>query len=319
MYIKILLYLCSRNTFKPTGRWDITANCIIMKKLFLGVAFALISFTLMAQQPFVGTTILKTNMHYEENFDVMVENFKATVDKDTVMDAKTKGLAKSMAKAIVKNTLKQIELQKYITSLPEGEYTTLNYWDGPKNRIAAFTPEIGRIMIWDGNEGTLIVAYPNLKTALKVTDPGFKTNQFRVSANYRDADPNAQVTEINGFRAVPNFGVVPKATLPNDKSEVIVIDEIEYVKVPAPGLILENYNILVQQNVTTDYYTQEQNLIAFNKATVADANYQLPADYKVVSTADALVKSLQKAIKANKLAFPYDVTQTPEVIWSIFK
>lgn len=301
------------------GRWDITANNTIMKKLFLGAAFALISLAMMAQQTFSGTTVLKTNMHYEENFDVMVENFKATVDKDTTLDAKTKGMAKGMAKAIVKNALKQLELQKYITSLPEGEYTTLNYWDGPKNRIAAFTPEIGRVMIWDGNEGTLIVAYPNLKTALKVTDPAYKTNQFRISTNYRETDPKAEVTEINGFRAVPNFGVVPKATVPNDKSDVIVIDEIEYVKVPAPGFILENYNILVQQNVTTDYYTQEQNLIAFNKAAVADANYQLPADYKVVNTADALVKSLQKAIKANKLAFPYDVTQTPEVIWSIFK
>ena len=299
-------------------RWDITANTI-MKKLFFGAALALFSVAIMAQQTFTGTTILNMTMHYEESFDVMVENFKATVDKDTTMDAKTKGMAKSMAKAIVKNNLKQLELQKYIIALPEGEYTTLNYWDGINNRIAGFTPEIGRVMIWDGNEGTLIVAYPNLKTALKVTDPAYKTNQFRISTNYREADPNAEVTEINGFRAVPNFGVVPKATVPNDQSEVIVIDDIEYVKVPAPGYILENYSILVQQTVITDYYTQEQNLVSFTIAPVAEGNYQLPADYKVVNTADALVKSLQKAIKANKLAVPYDVTQKPEVIWSIFK
>ncbi len=299
-------------------RWDITAEQT-MKKLFLGVALALLAVAMMAQQTFTGTTVLKTNMHYEDNFDVIVENFKSNVDKDTTIDAGMKGMVKMMAKGIVKNVLKQQEVQKYITALPEGEYTTINYWDGPNNRISAFTPELGRVMIWDQNEGTLIVAYPNLKTALKVTDPAYKSTQFLTSASYRPSDPNAEVTEINGFRAVPNFGTVAKETMPDSEGETIVLGGVEYVKVPAAGYILENYGILVQQTMSKEYFTQEQNLVTCKQAPAVAANYQLPDGYKIVTTADALVKSLKKAIKSNGLAIPCDADNVPENLWSIFK
>lgn len=288
-----------------------------MKKTFLLLGLALCSIVLMAQNMFTGTTIMRQTMHYENNFDVIVENVKAFIDKDTTMDAGTKGMAKMMAKTIAKNQMKMMEIQKYITALPEGEFTTYEKWDGVNNRAMIFTPELGRVVVWDGNEGTLIVAYMNLKTALKVTDPSYKTNQFRMSCAYIAPAADEEVTEINGFRAIPNYGLAELAKVGGDKSEAINIDGKDYVKVPAPGYKLEYYGILVQQTSTTEYYTMEQTLTDCKQGPVDAANFSLPNDYKVVNKADALVKSLKKAIKNNGLAVNYDVKQMPEVIWSI--
>ena len=288
-----------------------------MKKTFLFIIFAISSVVLMAQNPFTGTTIMRQSMHYENNFDVIVENIKTFIDKDTTMDASTKGMAKMMAKAIAKNQLKVMELQKYITALPDGEYTVYEKWDGVNNRAMIFTPELGRVVIWDGNEGTLIVAYLNLKTAMKITDPAYKTDQFTMSCAYIAPAAGEEVTEINGFRAIPNYGLALYETVGGDKSEAITIAGKDYVKVPAPGYKLEYYGILVQQSATTEYYTMEQNLVLCQQGPVNAANFALPEGYKVVNKADALVKSLKKAIKNNGLAVNYDVNQMPEVVWNI--
>lgn len=271
----------------------------------------------MAQNTFTGATIMRQSMHYENNFDVIVENVKTFIDKDTTMDASTKGMAKMMAKTIAKNQLKIMELQKYITALPDGEFSVYEKWDGVNNRAMIFTPELGRVLIWDGEEGTLIVAYMKLKTALKVTDPAYKTDQFRMSCAYIAPAADEEVTEINGFRAIPNYGLALYEKVGGDKSEAITIAGKEYVKVPAAGYKLENYGILVQQTVTTEYYTMDQNLVTCKQGPVDAANFALPEGYKVVNKADALVKSLKKAIKNNGLAVNYDVNQMPDVIWNI--
>ena len=288
-----------------------------MKKTCLFIVFAFCSVVLMAQNTFTGTTIMHQTMHYENNFDVIVENIKNYVDKDTTMDAGTKGMVKMMAKTIAKNQLKMLEIQKYITALPDGDFTVYEKWDGVNNRAMIFTPELGRVVILDGNEGTLIVAYLNLKTALKVTDPAYKTDQFRMSCAYIAPAADEEVTEINGFRAIPNYGLAEFEKVGGDKSEAINIAGKDYVKVPAPGYKLEYYGILVQQTSTTEYYTMEQTLNVCQQGPVNAANFSLPEGYKVVNKADAFVKSLKKAIKNNGLAVNYDVNLMPDVIWNI--
>lgn len=290
-----------------------------MKKTLLFIVLTWMSVSLMAQDVFIGSTVMRNKMHYEENFDVMVENVKATADKDTTLDASTKAMMKTFAKSIVKNQLKIIELQKYILSLPEGEYTMFERWDGVNNRAMVFTPEIGRVIIWLGDLGRLIVAYPNLKTALDVTNAGYVTEQFRLSCTPVAPSAEEDVQEINGFRAVANFGLFPIETVGGDKSEAITIAGKDYVKVPAAGFKHELYGIIVQQNVTNDYYTQEQNLLSLKAESVAEGNFQLPEGYNVVNSADALVKSLKKAIKSNGLVISADVNNMPEVIWDVRK
>jgi hypothetical protein len=61
----------------------------------------------------------------------------------------------------------------------------------------------------------------------------------------------------------------------------------------------------------------DRTLTDCKQSAVVIANCSLSNDYKTVTKADALVKSLKKAIKNNGLAVNYDVKQMPEVIWSI--
>lgn len=291
-----------------------------MKKLCLLLTGALLSMGMFAQDPFVGYANQTMNMHYEDNQDVLVERVKTSLENNPQLDPAQKGMAMMLAKPIVKNTLKQLEVQQYLTSLPEGEWFLYQRWDGVNNRIANFVPKLGRIMVWDGNSGTLIIAYPNLKMALKVTEEAYKTNQFAMSAAYTPRIEGVEIEEINGFEAVPNYGLMPyDENSEVGEGEVIEQNGQKWIKVPAPGYKLADYGILVQQTVSTEFYSQETNLKAFGKEPVAEVNFELPAGYKVVNKADALVKNLKKAIKAGTLPIAYEAEKLPANIWDVAK
>lgn len=290
-----------------------------MKKFFLFGALAVISLCMSAQQIFVGQTNVRVNMHYEDNLDVLVDRVKTTLENNPSLDAAQKGMAKMLAKPIVKNTLKQQETQKYITSLPEGEWTQIQKWDGVKNRIVNFVPELGRIAITDGETGLFIVAYPKLKLALKVVDPSWKTEQWRMSCSLPPATENDEIEEINGFQSIANYALAPYDET-NDDPDVEIIEVIgkKWTKVPASGYRLAEYGVTVQLATSNEFFTQETNLVAYRLETeISDVNFEIPADYKIVSTADELVKPLKKAIKANALAIPLDSQFLPENIWDI--
>lgn len=280
----------------------------------------LASVAMMAQDPyFEGRTIVRSTMQYENNFDEILAKVKASIQANTQLNASEKGMALMFAKPIVKNTLKQQAINQYIIAFPDGEYEALNMWDGKNNRISSFVPALGRVMIWDGNSGELIVAFPSLKLALRVVNEVQKTQQWKNAATYRAENPGVEVTEINGYKAVPNYAITPKDSTATEDTEIVIIDGAEYMKLPAPGYILEHYSILVQQTVSNEYFTQEQDLLFYELRKANDANYTLPAGYKVVDKADGLVKELKKAIKKGTLAIPYDLKQIPDVVWDIFQ
>jgi len=258
-------------------------------------------------------------MHFEDNLDVLVDRVKTSLENNPNLDAAQKGMAKMLAKPIVKNTLKQLETQKYITSLPEGEWTQIQKWDGVNNRIANFVPELGRIAISDGETGTFIVAFPNLKMALKVVDPASKTEQWRMSCSLQPATENDEIEEINGFQCIANYGLAPYDE--NSEEEDVEIIEVigkKWTKVPAPGYRLAEYGVIVQYSSSTEFFSQETNLVNYRvEPKITDVNFEIPADYKIVDKVDDLVKPLKKAIKANTLAIPFDAEFLPENIWDV--
>jgi len=291
-----------------------------MKKLFLLMAGALMSIGMFAQDPFVGFTKQTMAMHYENNLDVLVDRVKTSIENNPNIDAASKGMAKMMAKPIVKNQLKQLEMMKYITSLPEGEWTVWQRWDGVNNRIVNFVPELGRIVSWDGNSGTVIVAYPNLKIASKETNEAYKTEQFKYSCNYTPLPEGVEIEEINGFEAVPNYGLAPyDENSEVEESEIIEVYGQKYIKIPAPGYKLVEYGMMVQHTMNTEFYSQETNMLSWGKEPIPDSDFVIPADYKLVNTTDELIKALKKPIKAGTLAIPYDKERLPESIWDVAK
>ena len=291
-----------------------------MKKLFLLMAGALLSMGLFAQDPFVGFTKQTMAMHYEDNMDVLVDRVKTSIENNPNIDAASKGMAKMLAKPIVKNQLKQLEMMKYISSLPEGEWTIWQRWDGVNNRIVNFVPQLGRIVSWDGNSGTITVAYPNLKIGIKMVDEAYKTEQFKYSCVYTPLPEGVEIEEINGFEAVPNYGLAPYDENSDvEESEIIEVYGQKYIKIPAPGYKLVEYGMMVQHTMNTEFYSQETNMLSWGLEPILDSDFEIPADFKLMKTTDEMIKQLKKPIKAGTLAIPFDKERLPESIWDVAK
>lgn len=290
-----------------------------MKKLILFVAALFTAASLSAQKPFTGNMIEKDMYHYEDNFDVIVEQAKKHIDDDKSIDAATKAMAKMMIKPIVKNYLKKLDDQKYLTSFPEGEFLTLMKVDPAGNRSIAFTPDLGRIFLKDGNTGRLIIAYPNLKIALDVTDPTYQNNSIQETCRPTPVN-EAEVEIVDGYRCIPNYALVAYDSVGGDLIDTMTVNGVLMVKLPMAGWCFADWSGLKkQQNISNEYYTSEISIPLLQEAEVNPANFVFPEGYKIFTEVDKITKELMKAVKKGNLATPYGLDQIPDVIWDIFK
>ncbi|MBO4621738.1 MAG: hypothetical protein J5635_03600 [Paludibacteraceae bacterium] len=292
-----------------------------MKKLILLVAAMMATVTMNAQSAFSGNMIEKDVWHYETNQDIIVERVKKNADENPKIDAGTKALVKMMAKTIVKNALKQQEQQAYLTAFPEGEYLTLMKIDAANNRSIAFTPELGRVFIKDGNTGRFVIAYPALKIALDITEPqNYQNNAIQESAKYTPVRDESEVQLIDGYRCIPNYSLVAYDSVGGDMIDTMTVDGVLMIKLPTPGWrFAEHNNLLKSQEMSNEYYTYQIDILLMKEAEINPANFVLPSDYKTFQKADQMIKQIMAAVKKGKLATPYDVNQLPDVIWDVVK
>lgn len=295
-----------------------------MKKIFTFLSVLFVAFSLNAQSLFEGYWIEKDYYKWEDNTDVVIEKYKANIDANKDLQPSQKAMAKSMAGAIVKNALKRYDMLKYVELYPNGDFTTIVFFQGDNNRKMAAIPELGRVLVQDGNTGELIIAFPKLKIAYRDNKINWQNNGIKEICTKSDIKFNEdEIVMMDGYRCVANFAGVEADKYEGDisKAKTMVKDGKTYVLVPAPGFILADYNKIYKQvEISNEFVTQEIKMTKFQHKKISDANFTPDlSGYKIFKDSSKMFKAVKKAADNGTLAFPMDENNIPDNIWDLFK
>ncbi len=297
------------------------SSTTIMKKLMMLVMVFTMATTMFAQQ-FVGQITQKVNYKYEDQMDVMVERVKKSIDENPTIDAASKGMAKMMAKPIVKSALKRVETEKYLTSFPDGDYTYYSWIDAANNRYAYFCPELGRLLFVDCAQGLQYIAFPKLGMAAKYTFEPQTLYQNMYTKNIL-RNPAEDVTEINGIQCLPAVTLFKYADVGGEMVDTITYNGELYVMMPAPGFVHNEYqSVVIQQDAAVETHTSHTEVVEMVDVAIDASNYVFPeSEYKMVDGAK-LAKEIKKRIKKgtmSELAIPYSGNCIGKTIWEVSK
>lgn len=285
-----------------------------MKKYFTIIVIVMFCHHMFAQTYFEGRMIANVKTKYESNVEFIINTAKKNIDENKDIDAASKGMAKMMIKPIVKNMLKKMDKEKYVTSFPDGEYIQYTEVQGEKNRLLSYVPDLGRVFIQDCEKGDFIIAYPKLKIAYKYAIPTSK----EVKTNYTKTSntKEEEVFMIDGFRCTNNYTLFEYEKVGGEMEDTVTVNGTLYVKMPALGYRLADYNILKLYEVSNEYYSQTIDVKKMESHSINDQNFVIPSDFKMIPSVDKLVKIIQKAIKNGELSIPFDGTM-PDIIWDV--
>ena len=292
-----------------------------MKKL-LSLAIVLLFCYGLNDQVFEGTYKDYFTNKWETDQDAMVENFKKNVDNNHDIPVAQKGMAKMMAKTLVKNFLAQFEVSKYTILYPDGKYTCYMWVDGPNNRAVAFCPELGRVVVNICNEGKSYIIFPKLGVGcLMEGQPN--TNIIDKFTPTHIVDVKKDAKTVNGVNCIPAFELVKYDNIGGEMVDTVTYKNELYVIIPANGYVHADYQLLqIQHDISNEFVATTENL-RFMKETKVDAsNFTIPENGIKFMDLKKLVKEVKKIVDNNevdqKMAIPFE-GDVPANVWSIFK
>lgn len=272
---------------------------------------------------YVGKRTYKNN----QDVNVAIEKVKAQISQYQGAGALAKSMAKKIATNRVKKDFKQIEENKYAFGYPDGEYSEYVYFDTDNNRSVGFIPQLGRVNINDWKNGQATIAFPNLKIALSYA---FNPEAARQQGQSDIADmfmskpllKGQEVEEVDGFMGAENVAYHPDKPLADGETAAkeVVVDGKRYEAIPLPGhLLMKNdkeyyHGIYIDGETNTPYFSMTAQMIEFKPCEADEANFILPADYKVVKDVKSLNKLLLKEVKLGNHVMQ-DPGKLPTMIW----
>lgn len=292
-----------------------------MKKL-LSLAIALLFCLGLSAQVFEGTYKDFFNNKWESNQDQIVENFKKNVDNNHDIPAASKAMAKMMAKTLVKNYLAQFEVSKYTTMYPDGKYTCYMWVDGPNNRVAAFCPELGRVVVRFPSEGKDYVIFPKLGIGCEMPYAANNSIKDLFTTNHIQ-DPKKDAKQINGVNCIPAFALFSYENVGGEMKDTITYNGVLCVKMEADGYVHADYQMLpIQRNVANEFVTTSENIRNFTATKVDPKNFDIPKDGIKFVDSKKLIKEVKGIVDdgevGEKMAISYE-GEVPAVVWDIVK
>lgn len=285
-----------------------------MKKFLcicLAIGFGLCVFA--QQNQFEGNEFSKHSLKYEENFDIVLENAKKAIDANDQIAAADKALYKMFLKPMVKATLERMDLEKYLTDLPDGNYTVYGKIKG--NSCIAFCPELGRVIVRFPSEGYDYIIFPKLQLGCKIEYTPTKQIE-EIYSPIHVMDTKGKVVQINGIPCIPNYTLIEYEKVGGELVDTLTYNGVLYVMLPVPGYVHAEYQKMgIQTTTSNEYVTRSDEILKLEPQTVNNANFTIPEKYEIVDN-KKFVKKVKKIIKDDPaaLSIPFNGT-LPDIIW----
>ncbi len=290
-----------------------------MKKILLIALFFVFCSALQAQT-FEGVIKRYDTYKYEQNQDLIIEMAKKNIDENKEIDAASKALAKSFVKTIVKNALEKMDVQKYISSFPDGKYTNYQWIIGAENKCVNFCPELGRIIIRFPGEGKDYVIFPKLGVGCAI--------EYTANTSIKDAYTQnhlvktTEIKKINGMDCIPAYQCFKYEDVGGEMVDTVTYNGMLCVTIPFDGYVHADYQFLaISQEVSNEYYFNKCEVLSMLNTKVDARNFSFSEDdYKIIDS-KKLFKQIKKIVdngEINQIAIPYS-GDAPALIWDAVK
>lgn len=267
-----------------------------------------------------------TRLNYHTNDDVTanVEKVKSRIDRVKDANALAKVSAKVSATHRVRREHQRREKERLLKGLQDGESHQYMKLDMDSNRMAVFSPQQGRVIVTDWRSKRVVTAYPKLKLAvvytLNVEIAKKNGSQDVYEFLSTDSIPEGmEVETINGFMAVPVFAYRDAELGTEPENTLIIHGKLKEV-FPMPGHLLVKNEHEYYRSIYVEGYNNkakesiEAELEMFEETSLDARNFNMPKDYKILTTQKDIDKELTPLLQKNKQVMD-DPSQMPDVFW----
>lgn len=298
-----------------------------MKKFIVICALATISAVAYGQawlytETFEQKAILDMNVGLAKIKEMVNENCR----QNNVTDPLTKALVTKVAESTYKKSYKKMMEERYVTDYPDGSFTLYGKFDIVNDRVAYFCPQLGRVIIQDFKNRKQYIVFPKLNVYLQ-NDIDKSVQSACVTFTATAPIPEYAkklVSDVNGFRAMGNCGLIP-ANAASVPENIVEVNGQACEMIPLPGHVLvkegdvEYYTgIYVEALIGGGVNEGQRRLVQWEKGNVNPANFELTAGLTVAKDIKALNKTVQKAVEENQIGVS-DPGHNPENNWDCFK